>query len=160
MAVSERKFNAMRLLHRHCWLQGYPEEGVDGPLTLQLLEGDPTQMELLEQAGVPFSDTIIIGGTLSGRSAKEADALTLASLMLVQECLGGSGRDTAQPAHIVGMVRCPQDPKTHLPASCEKLCLALRKETLPAFCPYGHCAIAHTCLSSDQRPPLGESLLR
>jgi len=35
---------------------------------------------------------------------QEADAMSLALVMLLQECLSGAGRDDSNPAHIVGMV--------------------------------------------------------
>ena len=42
---------------------------------------------------------------MDGRPAKEADALTIALVMLIQQCLSAAGRGESNPAHIVGMVR-------------------------------------------------------
>lgn len=44
-------------------------------------------------------------GGLQSRPAKEADALTISVILLLQEVMTVSGRDTSYPAHIVGMVR-------------------------------------------------------
>ena len=85
-------------------MQGYPEESRIAGTSFAFVEGDPAQMDLLNTAGVQFSDAIIVGGTDS-RPDKEADALTLSMVMLTQECLAVSGRDPSNPAHIVGMVR-------------------------------------------------------
>ena len=85
-------------------MQDFPEdEHVQGS-TVELVEGDPANRELLQKAGVAFCDSVIIGGILDGRPAKEADALTITLVMLVQECLAAAGRDETNPAHIVGMV--------------------------------------------------------
>ena len=48
-------------------------------------------------------------GGLEGRPAKEADAMTLAVLVMLQDVLLKLGRDAARkamgPLHVVGMVR-------------------------------------------------------
>ena len=98
-------------------MQDFPEERRIGHTTFEFLEGDPAQMDLLAKAGVPFSDAVIIGGVLEQRPAKEADALTMALIMLVQECVGASGRESGSPTHIVGMV------SRNPPCSC---CYTLR----------------------------------
>lgn len=92
-------------------LQDYPEKSKVGGTTFEFLQGDPANRDLLQEAGVAFCDSIIIGGILDGRPAKEADALTIAMVMLVQECLSAAGRDESNPAHIVGMV-CPKCPNS------------------------------------------------
>ena len=98
-------------------MQDFPEERRIGHTTFEFLEGDPAQMDLLAKAGVPFSDAVVIGGVLERRPAKEADALTMALIMLVQECVGASGRESGSPTHIVGMVS-----RTPPPAPADRLC--------------------------------------
>lgn len=66
-------------------------------------KGDPADAEQLRQAGAGIAQSVIIGG-LQGRPAKEADALTISVILLLQEVLLKSGRDSQVPAHIVGMV--------------------------------------------------------
>lgn len=85
-------------------LQDYPEEKTIGSTTFEFVEGDPANRELLQKSGVAFCDSVIIGGILDERPAKEADALTITLVMLLQECLAAAGRDESNPAHIVGMV--------------------------------------------------------
>ncbi|MCJ1468197.1 hypothetical protein MMC07_006825 [Pseudocyphellaria aurata] len=70
-------------------------------------EGDPASAEQLRKAGADRTQAIIVGG-LQSRPAKEADALTISVILLLQEVLTVSGRDTSYPAHIVGMVRSPE----------------------------------------------------
>jgi hypothetical protein len=76
-----------------------------GRTSLEFVEGEPANRTLLQKAGVAFCDSVIIGGWEGARSGKDADAMSLALMMLIQECLAGSGRDDSNPAHIVGMVR-------------------------------------------------------
>lgn len=73
------------------------------------MEGDPANREALQRSGVAFCDSVIIGGVMDERQAKEADALTITLVMLLQECLAAAGRDESNPAHIVGMVS-PSNP--------------------------------------------------
>ena len=87
-----------------CVLQDFPEDKKIGSTSFEFVEGDPANRELLQKSGVAFADSIVIGGILDGRPAKEADALTITLVMLVQECLAAAGRDDSNPAHIVGMV--------------------------------------------------------
>lgn len=88
---------------KFCCLQGFPEETSLGGTSFEFVEGDPAHQGLLQKAGVGMSDSVIIGGTIDKRPPKEADALTLSLVMLVQECLVGSDR-AHNPTHIVGMV--------------------------------------------------------
>lgn len=85
-------------------MQDFPEETTIRGTTIDFIEGDPAQADLIQKSGIPRSDAIIIGGTLE-KLPKEADALTLSLVMLIQECLAGSGRGTKNPAHIIGMAR-------------------------------------------------------
>lgn len=97
-------------------MQDFPDERKIGSTTFEYVEGDPANRELLQQSGVAFCDSVIIGGILDERPAKEADALTITLVMLVQECLAAAGRDDSNPAHIVGMV-CDPAP-LYIPSHC------------------------------------------
>lgn len=88
-------------------MQDFPEDKRINGTTVEWVEGDPANRELLQKAGIAFCDSIIIGGILDGRPAKEADALTITLVMLVQECLVAAHRDESNPAHIVGMASYP-----------------------------------------------------
>ena len=67
-------------------------------------KGDPANADQLRKANADTAQAIILGG-LQSRPAKEADALTIAIILLLQEVLMTGGRDPRFPAHIVGMVR-------------------------------------------------------
>ena len=69
-------------------------------------QGDPCDAEQLRRTGADTAQAIIIGG-LQGVAAKEADALTISLILLLQEVLLQGGRDPARPLHIVGMVSQP-----------------------------------------------------
>lgn len=98
-------YKSERLVERNdSILQDFPEDTKIKGTTYEFVEGDPANRELLQKAGVAFCDSVIVGGILDGRPAKEADALTITLVMLVQECLAAAGRDESNPAHIVGMV--------------------------------------------------------
>ena len=68
------------------------------------MEGEPGDAAVLKKAGVGIADSIIIGSILDAVDAKQADALTVALIMLVQECLASAGRNSKNSAHIIGMV--------------------------------------------------------
>ena len=87
-------------------VQGFPEEQsklLAPGCRFSHVKGDPASSESLRRAGAQGAQAIIIGG-LQRRPAKEADALTLSLILLLQGELLSSGRSPDFPAHIVGMV--------------------------------------------------------
>ncbi|CAK0785418.1 hypothetical protein CVIRNUC_008627 [Coccomyxa viridis] len=70
----------------------------------QWVEGDPASVDALTKARLSQAQALIIGGS-STAQPKEADAFTLTTITLAQEVLLKGGRDSSNPAHVVGMVR-------------------------------------------------------
>lgn len=85
-------------------MQDFPEGDKMKNITVKFVDGEPGNAENLMKAGTHMADSIIVGSILDSADAKQADALTVALIMLIQEVLATSGRDKSNSAHIIGMV--------------------------------------------------------
>ena len=67
-----------------CVVQGFPEKGELGSaVRFAFLEGDPADLSVLRKAEVGNAAAVVVAG-MGERGAKEADALVLTTLLLVQ----------------------------------------------------------------------------
>ena len=65
-------------------LQGFPDRGELGAgVRFAFLEGDPADLSVLRKAEVGSAAAVVVAG-MGERGAKEADALVLTTLLLVQ----------------------------------------------------------------------------
>ncbi|KAK9836266.1 hypothetical protein WJX81_000586 [Elliptochloris bilobata] len=88
--------------------EGFPEKSEMGSaVRFAFLEGDPADLGVLRKAEVGTAAAVVVAG-LGERGAKEADALVLTTLLLVQELAGAAKRNASNPAHVVGTVRQPE----------------------------------------------------
>ena len=67
-------------------MQGFPEKQELGTaVRFAFLEGDPSDLAVLKKAEVGDAAAVVVAG-LGERESKEADALVLTTLLLVQVC--------------------------------------------------------------------------
>ena len=67
-----------------CALQGFPDKGELGSgVRFAFLEGDPADLAVLGKAEAGSAAAVVVAG-MGERGAKEADALVLTTLLLVQ----------------------------------------------------------------------------
>ena len=85
-------------------MQDWPDTTQLKNVSLKFVEGESGDPGVLKKAGVAFAESIIVGSILDTADAKQADALTVALIMLIQECLANAGRSGKNAAHIIGMV--------------------------------------------------------
>ena len=99
--------------HGHGWcasdggpygMQGMPEkQGEQTPCTFTLIRGNPTELKLLEEAGIKDADSLIVGG-IEKQDSREADTIMLAMLLVLQDAQVRYKRDCRHPLHVVGQV--------------------------------------------------------
>lgn len=84
-------------------MQGLPKEEMKGPCKFRLIHGDPTKAEMLKEAGVESADALIVGG-IEHKDHREADAVMLAMLMVLQDACARYQRSSRTPLHVIGQV--------------------------------------------------------
>ncbi|KAK9861239.1 hypothetical protein WJX84_011733 [Apatococcus fuscideae] len=85
-------------------LEGLPKEETKGPCKFRLIHGDPTKTEMLNNAGVENADSLIVGG-IEHKDHREADAVMLAMLMVLQDACARYKRSSRKPLHVIGQIR-------------------------------------------------------
>mmetsp|Transcript_19941 Transcript_19941/g.60258 ORF Transcript_19941/g.60258 Transcript_19941/m.60258 type:complete len:961 (+) Transcript_19941:333-3215(+) len=90
--------------------EGFPA-GAGGPILRCKIfwqEGDPLDERQLQRAGAAEADAVILGSA-DGQPPKQADALVLSTLVVLQGAVVKGDRDSDRPPlHVVGMVRRPE----------------------------------------------------
>ncbi|KAK9839363.1 hypothetical protein WJX84_008646, partial [Apatococcus fuscideae] len=85
-------------------LEGLPKEESKGPCRFRLIQGDPTKVCMLSEAGIEEADSLIVGG-IECLDQKRADTFMLAMLMALQDTCRRGMRRTSKPLHVVGQIR-------------------------------------------------------
>lgn len=82
-----------------------PEKQAKGtPCHFRSLRGDPTQLNLVMEAGIWEADSLIVGG-IEKEDPKEADTLLLSMLLVLEDALLRCPNKRKNPLHVIGLVR-------------------------------------------------------
>ena len=79
------------------------KQGEQTPCKFTLITGEPTELQMLEKAGIKDADSLIVGG-IENQDSREADVVMLAMLLVLQDALVSCKRDARHPLHVVGQV--------------------------------------------------------